>query len=121
MRDKIRISVYNEYTKFGFIMYRGNLKATTIEQGETLLKLGISRDTADVLYYASICDGSGVILKDPVFDMYIKKEGMPMTKIVGWTLETLFRQLPVINHFKNGKLYPVLTVLPSKSKDIDYM
>jgi hypothetical protein len=102
-------------------MYNGDLKATTVEQGETLLKLGISRDTADVLYYASICDKRGIVLKEPVFDMYIKKEGMPMTKIVGWTLETLFRQLPVINHFKNGKFYPVLTIFPSKSKDIVYM
>ena len=101
--------------------YNGDLKTTTIEQGEILLKLGISRDTADVLYYVSICDERGVVLKDPVFDMYIKKEGMPMTKIVGWTLETLFRQLPVINHFKNGKFYPVLTIFPSKSKDIAYM
>ena len=117
----MRVSVYNEYTKFGFIMYNGDLKATTVEQGETLLKLGISRDTADVLYYASICDERGIVLKEPVFDMYIKKEGMPMTKIVGWTLETLFRQLPVINHFKNGKFYPVLTIFLSKSKDIAYM
>jgi hypothetical protein len=102
-------------------MYNGDLKTTTVEQGETLLKLGINKDTADVLYYASICDERGIVLKEPVFDMYIKKEGMPMTKIVGWTLEALFHQLPVIDHFKNGKYYPVLTIFPSKSKDISYM
>ena len=90
------------------------MKATSVEQGEQLLKLGLDRETADVLYYARICDENNIVYDEPRYDMFPKQSEMPMTKIVGWTLEALMSQMPVIKRPDKNWIY-----MPSLTKEFN--
>lgn len=83
------------------------MNATTVEQGQYLLKIGVDKETADVLYYGRIADEDGNVLAEPQFDMFLKRPGMPDTKIVGWSLEALFAQMPTVTTCK-GMYVPTL-------------
>ena len=74
-----------------------------------LLKLGVPEESADVVFYAKIADQNGYVLKEEVWDPYIKKPGMPGTKVFGWTPGALLSLLPK-RLKKDGHLYSLSLV-----------
>lgn len=59
-----------------------------------LLDIGVPEESSDIVFYAKISDQDGYVLKEEVWDPYIKKPGMPGTKVFGWTPAALLELLP---------------------------
>ena len=80
------------------------MEHTNWKDSEELLKLGVPEESADVVFYAKIADQNGYVLEEEVWDPYIKKFGMPATKVFGWTPGALLELLPK-RLKKDGHLY----------------
>ena len=86
------------------------MEHTDWKDSEELLKLGIPEDSSDVVFYAKIADSQGYVLDEEVWDPYIKKSGMPGTKVFGWTPAALLGLLPKRLR-REGQLYS-LSLMP---------
>jgi len=70
------------------------MRHTDWKDSKELLELGVPEESADVVFYAKIADQNGYVLEEEVWDPYIKKSGMPATKVFGWTPGALLELLP---------------------------
>ena len=95
------------------------MKATTLKQSETLIKLGVDEKTADIFYYARLCDESGIMFEEPQLDMFIRDDKWPKTELIGWSLEALTSLLPIVKTEKHT-YQPVLHKISYYNKDAFY-
>lgn len=69
------------------------IRYTTFEEGQKLVELGMNTDTADICFYAAVCDERGYVLKKPKIYPYLRTDESPMTKMFGWSAEALIDEM----------------------------